>query len=77
MISLDPSPRQFAESLTVCLDPLFDQLYEALTNQLAQDPYIFRIPGDETGAVGFMDTWMSTLREQAAAAGERHGGGEA
>lgn len=77
MISLNPSPRQFAESLTVCLDPLFDQLYEALTNQLAQDPYIFRIPGDETGAVGFMDTWMSTLREQAAAAGERRGGCEA
>ncbi|MFI5924036.1 hypothetical protein ACIA8M_36640 [Streptomyces anulatus] len=77
MISLNPSPRQFTESLTVCLDPLFDQLYEALTHQLAQDPYIFRIPGDETGAAGFMETWMSTLREQAAAAGERRGGGEA
>ncbi|WP_392676663.1 hypothetical protein [Streptomyces sp. LN785] len=64
MVSLNPSPRQFAEGLTVCLEPLFDQLYEALMAQLVQDPYIFRIPGDDTGAAGFMETWMSTLREQ-------------
>lgn len=68
MISLNPSPRQYAESLTVCLEPLFDRLYEALMEQLEQGPYIFRTPGDETGAVGFMETWLRTLREQTAAA---------
>lgn len=67
MISLNPSPRQFAESLTVCLEPIFDGLYEALMEQLAQDPYIFHIPGDDTGAVGFMETWVRALRELAAA----------
>ncbi|MEU8679579.1 hypothetical protein [Streptomyces sp. NPDC048560] len=68
MISLSLSPRQFAESLTVCLELLFDQLYEALMEQLEQDSYISRTPGDETGAVGFMETWLRTLREQTAAA---------
>ncbi|MFF1917398.1 hypothetical protein ACFVYE_38800 [Streptomyces sp. NPDC058239] len=66
MISPHSSPRQFAESLTICLDQLFDQ-YEALMAQLVQDPYVFRIPGDATGAAGFVEAWMSALREQASA----------
>lgn len=63
VIAINPSPRQFAESLVVCLEPFFENLYEALMEQLAEDPDIFRIPGDETGAVGFGETWMRTLRE--------------
>jgi hypothetical protein len=63
VIAISPSPRQFAEGLAVCLGPLFDNLYEALMEQLMQDPGIFRIPGDETGAVGFGESWMRTLRE--------------
>lgn len=35
--------------------------------QLAVDPYVFRIPGDDTGLVGFGGTWIRTLREQTAA----------
>ncbi|MFJ1847450.1 hypothetical protein [Streptomyces sp. NPDC088146] len=42
-------------------------LYKALMVQLAQDPYILRTPGDDTGAAGFMETWVRTLRELAAA----------
>ncbi|MDX5570207.1 hypothetical protein PYK79_52565 [Streptomyces sp. ID05-04B] len=63
LIAVSPSPRQFAESLAVCLEPLFDDLYEALMEQLAEDPYVFRIPGDERGAVGFGETWTLTLDE--------------
>ncbi|WP_406350885.1 hypothetical protein OHB56_40895 [Streptomyces sp. NBC_01635] len=33
--------------------------------QLTRDPDVFRAPGDDTGAVGFMNTWIRTLREQA------------
>uniref|UniRef100_A0AAU3GJR2 Uncharacterized protein n=1 Tax=Streptomyces sp. NBC_01401 TaxID=2903854 RepID=A0AAU3GJR2_9ACTN len=76
MISLAPSPRQYAESLAMCLEPLFGHLYEALMEQLAQSPDVFQIPGDETGAAGFMETWMTTLREQAAAAEEATDGSE-
>ncbi|MGW4232212.1 hypothetical protein ACWEF9_23465 [Streptomyces sp. NPDC004980] len=32
--------------------------------QLGADPAIFHLSGDDTGAAGFMDTWMRTLREQ-------------
>lgn len=64
VISLNPSPRHFAESLAVCLEPLFDGLYEMLMEQLAADPGLFQIPGDESGAVGFMETWTRVLREQ-------------
>ncbi|MFB6850743.1 hypothetical protein ACFCXS_38730 [Streptomyces sp. NPDC056373] len=64
VISLSPSPRHFAEGLAVCLEPLFDGLYETLMEQLAADPGLFRVPGDEAGAFGFMETWLRTLREQ-------------
>ncbi len=64
VISINPSPRQFAESLAVCLEPPFDKLYEVLMEQLATNPDIFSIPGDDTGPVGFGETWIRTLREQ-------------
>lgn len=35
--------------------------------QLAVDLYVFRIPGDGTGVVGFGGTWIRTLHEQTAA----------
>ncbi|MFJ6650535.1 hypothetical protein ACIQPS_33355 [Streptomyces sp. NPDC091290] len=47
--------------------------------QLAAEPGMFQIPGDETGAAGFMETWTRTLREQTRAASgalERAGGRE-
>lgn len=67
VIAVKPSPRQFAESLLACLSPLMDELYEALMEQLAADPNVFRIPGDESGAAGFMNTWIGTLHAQTAA----------
>jgi hypothetical protein len=73
MISLSPSPRQFAESLTGCLEPFLDRLYEALMEQLAADPGIFRIPGDDSGPVGFGETWIRTLREKTKATGGQFG----
>ncbi|MFD0228067.1 hypothetical protein ACWGPD_10110 [Streptomyces hirsutus] len=63
VIALSPSPRQLAEALAMCLEPLFDGLYETLMEQLAADPEVFRLPGDESGAAGFMETWIRTLRE--------------
>ncbi|MFC8093413.1 hypothetical protein [Streptomyces sp. NPDC057301] len=71
VISLSPSPRHFAEGLAVCLEPLFDGLYETLMEQLAADPALFRIPGDKGGAAGFMEAWTRTLREQTTRAQER------
>ncbi|WP_143671069.1 hypothetical protein [Streptomyces sp. Ru87] len=71
-ISLSPSPRHFAQGLVICLEPLFDGLYETLMEQLAADPALFEIPGDEAGgAASFMETWTRTLREQTARARER------
>jgi hypothetical protein len=67
VITLGPSPRHFAEGLAVCLEPLFDGLYETLMEQLAADPALFRLPGDESGAAGFMERWIGTLRGQAQA----------
>lgn len=64
MIGLSPSPTQFAEALAACLEPYLDELFTALMEQLAADPAIFHLPGDDTGAAGFMDTWLRTLREQ-------------
>ncbi|MEU9712637.1 hypothetical protein AB0E21_29120 [Streptomyces sp. NPDC047967] len=64
MIGVSPSPTQFAEALAACLEPYLDELYTALMEQLAADPAIFHLPGDDTGAAGFMDTWLRTLREQ-------------
>ncbi|WP_143651080.1 hypothetical protein [Streptomyces phaeoluteigriseus] len=63
IIAVSPSPGQFAESLAVCMEPPFGNLYEALMEQLAADPDIFRIPGDETGAVGFGERWMRAMAE--------------
>ncbi|MFD8901302.1 hypothetical protein [Streptomyces ardesiacus] len=71
VISLSLSPRHFAEGLAVCLEPLFDGLYETLMEQLAADPDLFQLPGDETGAAGFMETWTRILREQTIRARER------
>lgn len=71
VISLSPSPRHFAEGLAVCLEPLFDGLYETLMEQLAADPALFQMPGDESGAAGFMETWTRVLREQTTRARER------
>ncbi|MGX6738954.1 hypothetical protein [Streptomyces peucetius] len=64
IIALNPTLRQFAEGLAACLAPLLDGLYETLMEQLAADPNVFRIAGDERGTAGFMDTWSRTLREQ-------------
>ncbi|MER5914985.1 hypothetical protein ABT124_32110 [Streptomyces sp. NPDC001982] len=69
VIAVSPSPGQFAESLAVCMEPPFDNLYEALMEQLAEDSGIFRIPGDETGAVGFGETWMRAMAELKKAGG--------
>ncbi|MGW5782031.1 hypothetical protein [Streptomyces sp. NPDC003863] len=72
LVSISPTPRQFAEGLVGCLDPMWDELYEALMEQLATDPNLFRLPGDDTGAAGFVNTWTRTLDEQtrAVTAGE-------
>ncbi|QPK43354.1 hypothetical protein H4W23_01010 [Streptomyces gardneri] len=64
IISLSPTHRQCAEGLTACLGGILDELYEALMEQLAADLCLFRIPGDEHGAAGFIDTWTRTLQEQ-------------
>lgn len=71
VIALSPSPRHFAQGLAIGLEPLFDALYETLMEQLTADPALFQIPGDETGAAGFMETWTRTLREQTARARKR------
>ncbi|MFI0813554.1 hypothetical protein [Streptomyces echinatus] len=63
VIALNPSPRQLAENVAVCLGPPFDGLYELLMEQLTADPDIFRLPGDDTGLAGFMETWTRTLYE--------------
>lgn len=65
VIALNPSPGQLAEALAIFLEPFFDNLYEALMDQLAQDPDIFSIPDDETGAVGFGKRWMRAVEELA------------
>lgn len=64
-IAITPSPTQFAETLAACLQPLLDNLYETLMEQLAAGPGLFRIPGNETGAADFIETWIHVLREQA------------
>ncbi|MGW4199381.1 hypothetical protein [Streptomyces sp. NPDC005004] len=38
VIAINPSPRQFAESLAVFLEPFYGNLYEALMEQLATSP---------------------------------------
>ncbi|MFJ7772647.1 hypothetical protein ACIQ1J_30745 [Streptomyces sp. NPDC097107] len=63
VIAVNPSPGQFAELLVVCLEPFYDNLYETLMEQLAEDPVIFRFPGDETGVVGFGEAWMGAVRD--------------
>lgn len=63
MIGLNPSPIQFAECLAICMEPLFDYLYETLMEQLGEAPAIFSLPGDDTGPAGFGETWMRTVRE--------------
>ncbi|MEV8346422.1 hypothetical protein ACFRKD_08455 [Streptomyces niveus] len=75
LIALSPSPGQFVEALAVCLEPLFDGLYEVLMEQLSADSNIFSIPGDERGAVGFGEKWMRTLDEQTGAGGASAGVG--
>lgn len=75
IIAVNPSPTQYAETLAVCLHPLLDNLYEALMEQLAADPGVFRVPGDERGPAGFMETWTRTRREQGSAATENQVGG--
>lgn len=64
VIALSPSPTYFAQGLAVCLEPLFDGLYETLMEQLTAYPGLFQLPGEETGAAGFMETWIRVLREQ-------------
>lgn len=71
VIPLSPSPTYFAQGLAVCLEPLFDGLYETLMEQLTAEPGLFQLPGDETGAAGFMETWIRVLREQTARARKR------
>ncbi|MFE9859223.1 hypothetical protein [Streptomyces sp. NPDC005780] len=73
VIAVSPSPGQFAEGLAVCMEPLFGSLYESLMEQFLEDPDIFRMPGDDTGAVGFSKEWLRTLREQAEAGNARGG----
>ncbi|GGT02639.1 hypothetical protein GCM10010206_76560 [Streptomyces cinerochromogenes] len=74
MIAISPSPVQFAESLAMCTEPLLDSLYETLMEQLGEDPGIFSLPGDDTGPVGFGETWMRTVRELSASGGAMSGG---
>ncbi|MER6354635.1 hypothetical protein ABT186_23155 [Streptomyces sp. NPDC001634] len=54
--------------MAVCLEPPFDNPYEALMEQLGEDPDIFRIPGDATGPVGFGESWLRAVRELPCAA---------
>ncbi|MFJ3339314.1 hypothetical protein [Streptomyces sp. NPDC086766] len=49
--------------LAVCLEPLLEYLYEVLMEQLAENPDVFRIPGDGTGAACFGERRLCTLRE--------------
>jgi hypothetical protein len=39
--------------------------------QLTAEPGLFQLPGDVTGAAGFMETWIRVLREQTARARKR------
>ncbi|WP_051779846.1 hypothetical protein, partial [Streptomyces sp. NRRL S-241] len=71
VIALSPSPTRFAQGLAIGLEPLFDGLYEMLMEQLTAEPGLFQVPGDETGAAGFMETWIRSLHEQTARARER------
>ncbi|MDX2591343.1 hypothetical protein PV343_03380 [Streptomyces sp. WI03-4A] len=57
------TPPPFAESLAVFFEPLFDGLYQILMAQFAENPDIFSMPGDDTGAVGFGERWMRTVAE--------------
>ncbi|MFE5220739.1 MULTISPECIES: hypothetical protein [unclassified Streptomyces] len=50
-------------SLAVCLEAPFDGLYQILMDQLAQDPDLFSIPGDDTGAAGFGKKWMHAMKD--------------
>ncbi|MFJ8828284.1 hypothetical protein ACIREE_42050 [Streptomyces sp. NPDC102467] len=63
MISISPTPQQYAEGLAACLGSAFDKLYDALTEQLTEDPLLFHIPGDETGATGFCEAWLRALQD--------------
>ncbi|MFJ5157052.1 hypothetical protein ACIQCF_37070 [Streptomyces sp. NPDC088353] len=76
IIDINPSPTQYAETLTVCLQPLLDNLYELLMEQLAADRDVFRIRGDERGTAGLMETWMRALQEQAGVGARRPVWGE-
>ncbi|MGV9252813.1 hypothetical protein [Streptomyces sp. NPDC003697] len=81
VIAINPSPRQFAESLALFLEPFFDNLYEVLMEQLTADPDIFRLPGDDTGPAAFMEAWTHTLHEsrdarRAVRGGAHHDPGE-
>ncbi|MEU3290517.1 hypothetical protein [Streptomyces longwoodensis] len=66
VIAINPSPRQFAEALALCLEPLLKSMYEVLMEQVSEDPALFSIPGDATGAGGFGESWMRALRELSA-----------
>ncbi|MGM7441984.1 hypothetical protein ACWEQ5_32730 [Streptomyces griseoincarnatus] len=74
VIVITPSPRQFAELLVVCLEPFYDNLYETLMEQLAEDPVIFCFPADETGVVGFGEAWLGALRDLSGRDGGAGGG---
>ncbi|MFJ8035985.1 hypothetical protein [Streptomyces sp. NPDC096032] len=63
VIAINPSPRQLAESLAVCLEAPFDGLYQILMDQLAENPDLFSIPGDDTGLVGFGEKWMHAMED--------------
>ncbi|MCI0386741.1 hypothetical protein LJ221_21125 [Streptomyces sp. CNQ085] len=64
MISIDTGPRQFADALLSCLDPIWHELHQALMDQLQADPDLFCLPGDHTRATGFVESWIRALREQ-------------
>ncbi|MFD5519588.1 hypothetical protein [Streptomyces sp. NPDC127066] len=75
VIAIRPSPRQLAESLTACLDTPLDGLYETLMEQLADNPDIFSIPGDDTSPAGFGEKWIRTMAEQTQAGSASAGAG--
>ncbi|WP_330343391.1 hypothetical protein OHA09_36060 [Streptomyces longwoodensis] len=77
VITLNPSPRQFAEALALCREPLLESMYEVLMEQVSEDPAIFSIPGDATRAVGFGESWMRALRELSASGRAASEGGDA
>ncbi len=66
-----PPPPQFAEGLAACLEPSFDELHTPLREQLAANPALFHLSGDDTGTAGFTNTWLRALRKESGSEAEQ------